>query len=249
MSIYDCYKKVLLKDIDNLDEIIPYMGLFTNRMVFTKMIEQYEIFKKAMDRPGHIVEVGVYRGESFFNFARFVEIFNMGERVTKVIGFDNFEGFTKINKQDKTQSNQNDKELLNDMGIKRGGFNPGERAYERISELIDIFEADHFVPQKKRLEICVGDVLETIPRYVKENPGLRISLLHLDVDLYEPTLCALKYLYPLVVSGGVIILDEYGQDKFAGESAAFDEYFGDNRPIVTKSHLISNPSAYFIKKG
>ena len=28
-----------------------------------------EIYKKAVDRPGHIVEIGVYRGESLFNFA------------------------------------------------------------------------------------------------------------------------------------------------------------------------------------
>jgi hypothetical protein len=249
MSIFQKYKEVLRKDWDHLDEVMPYINLYASRMHFTKMLEQYEIFKLSMHRPGHIVELGVYRGESFFNWARFMEAHNMGERETRVIGFDSFTGFTNINDKDISASNRSADSLSNEHGVKVGGFNPGTRAYDRILELIDIFEADHFVPQKKRLEIVAGDVNDTIPKYVQDHPGLRISLLHLDVDLYEPTLTGLRYLYPLVVPGGVVILDEYGQEKFAGESAAFDEYFGANRPKVTKSHLVSNPSAYFIKEG
>jgi hypothetical protein len=249
MSVYDRYKDVLLKDINNIDEIMPYIGVFYSRMNFTKMLEQYELFKLARQRPGHIVELGVYRGESFFNWARFLEAHNMGERETKVIGFDTFTGFTDVKQQDISAVNRSSASLEHEHGIKVGGFNPGARAKERIEELIEIFEQDHFVPQKKRLELVVGDVNETVPKYVREHPGLRISLLHLDVDLYEPTLTGLTYLYPLVVAGGVVILDEYAQEKFAGESAAFDEYFGSNRPKVVKSHLVSNPSAYFIKEG
>ena len=248
MSLYDKYKKVLQNDLNNIDVIMPSISVFMSRIKFTKMLEQYEIFKLVKNRPGHIVEIGVYRGESFFHFARFVEIFNIGERETKVIGFDNFSGFANVHEKDRSKENLNEDSLKHEHGVKIGGFDPGTRAYERILELIDIFEADHFVPNKKRLEIVKGNVLETIPKFVKENPGVRISLLHLDVDLYEPTLCALKYLYPLVVSGGVVILDEYGQEKFAGESQAFDEYFPSNRPKVIKSNLVSNPSAYFIKE-
>jgi hypothetical protein len=249
MSIFNRYQEVLKKDWDFLDEVMPYINLYGSRMHFTKMLEQYEIYKLAMHRPGHIVELGVYRGESFFNWARFVEAHNMGERETRIIGFDSFTGFTNVSEKDISAANRSEASLAHEHGIKVGGFDPGERALERIKELIEIFENDHFVPQKRRLELVVGDVTKTIPQYVEEHPGLRISLLHLDVDLYEPTLIGLKYLFPLVVSGGVIVLDEYGQEKFAGESAAFDDYFGKKRPKVTKSRLVSNPSAYFIKEG
>ena len=105
------------------------------------------------------------------------------------------------------------------------------------------------IPRFKRVELVKGDACETIPEYVKQNPGLRISLLHLDLDLYEPTLAALEHLYPLVVSGGVVLLDEYAMDGFPGESKAFDEYFGDNRPVLEKFSYISTPGGYFIKKG
>jgi hypothetical protein len=67
--------------------------------------------------------------------------------------------------------------------------------------------------------------------------------------LYDPTLAALKALYPLVVPGGVVLLDEYGMEGFPGESAAFDEYFGNNRPKLTKFPFISTPGGYFVKQG
>lgn len=248
MNVYEKLLDVLRKDSDNMTELMPYIGIFQNRLVFTKMLVQYEIYKKAMSVPGHIVELGVYRGESFFNFARFLEAHNMGERDSRVIGFDNFAGFTEVNQKDVSAANRDSASLANEHGVKVGGFNPGNRAYERIMELVEIFEADHFVPQKPRLEIVKGDILETVPKYVKDHPGLRISILNLDCDMYEPTLCGLKHLYPLVSPGGVIILDEYGQEKFAGESAAFDEYFGGKRPKLTKTNLVSNPSAFFIKE-
>jgi len=71
------------------------------------------------------------------------------------------------------------------------------------------------------VELVKGDVRETIPDYVRSTPGLRISLLNLDVDLYEPTLIALEHLYPRVVSGGVVIVDEYAMPGFPGESRVF----------------------------
>jgi hypothetical protein len=246
MSVFDRLQSVLEEEVGNLADVMEYIGIFQSRIWFTKMLQQYELFKMAIDRPGHIVELGVYKGESFFNWARFVEIFNMGERETRVIGFDTFEGFPELHAKDMSASNQAE---AGQYAVTRGGFNAGQRAYDRIMKLIDVFEDDHFVPQKKRLEIIKGDICQTVPAYVQEHPGLRIALLHLDCDLYEPTLAGLKHLYPRVVPGGVVVLDEYGQEKFAGESAAFDEYFGDSRPPITKSRLNSNPSAWFIKEG
>ena len=246
MPVYDQYRELLMEELDSLADFMPYIGLFTSRLVFTKMIQQYEIYRTVMERPGHIVELGVYHGESFFNWARFMEMHNIGDRQTKVIGFDTFSGFPSVSDKDKTAVNQGEE---GQYAVREGGFNAGERAHQRVRKLMEIFENDHFVPQRPRMELIKGDIAETVPKYVADTPGLRISLLHLDCDLYEPTLVGLKHLYPLVVSGGVVILDEYAQSKFAGESAAFDEYFGDNRPVVTKSKLISNPSAWFVKKG
>ena len=55
-----------------------------------------------------------------------------------------------------------------------------------------------------------------------DNPGVRISLLHFDCDLYRPTITALQCLWDLVVPGGIVAFDEYGIAPWEGESLAVD---------------------------
>ena len=90
---------------------------------------------------------------------------------------------------------------------------------------------------------------ETIPKFLEENPGLRICLLHFDCDLYEPTAVGLKHLYPLVVKGGVVVFDEYGLIPWQGESLAVEEYFAEmgEQPEIRKFHFSGQPHGYFIK--
>jgi hypothetical protein len=47
---------------------------------------------------------------------------------------------------------------------------------------------------------------------------------HLDVDLYEPTLACLEYFYSRLAAGGVIICDDYGAPLFPGARRAWDEF-------------------------
>ena len=76
-----------------------------------------------------------------------------------------------------------------------------------------------------------------------DNPEFKISLLHIDIDLYEATKIILELLYPKVVNGGVIIFDEYG--TFGGETIAIDEYFrGKNIEIFLEGVL---PRQFFIR--
>ncbi len=57
----------------------------------------------------------------------------------------------------------------------------------------------------------------------------KFSFVHLDVDIYESTLDCLKFFYPRMNKGGVIISHDYpGSD---GVRRAFDEFF-ENRPEI-----------------
>lgn len=59
----------------------------------------------------------------------------------------------------------------------------------------------------------------------------QISLLRLDTDWYESTRAELEYLYPRLITGGVLIIDDYGH--FTGAKLAVDEYFtGTAAPIL-----------------
>src|SRR4030095_13187907 len=77
----------------------------------------------------------------------------------------------------------------------------------------------------ENVELIKGDVTKTIPAYLKDNPHLKISLLNMDTDVYEPAVTILEELYPRIVRGGVLIADDYG--VFPGETKAIDDYFKD----------------------
>ena len=82
-----------------------------------------------------------------------------------------------------------------------------------------------------------------MPDYLNNNPQLKISLLHIDVDIYEPTTLALELLYPCLVKGGVIIFDDYG--AFAGTNKAVDNFFNNNQEI--KRLKFSHSISYIVK--
>ena len=51
------------------------------------------------------------------------------------------------------------------------------------------------------------------------------KLVHIDVDLEKPTYDSLAFFYPRMVSGGIIILDDYAVDTCPGVQKAVDEFF------------------------
>ena len=226
----------------SFSEVMCAFPAYINRYNLTRFLAYYELFKLIQDKPGWIVECGVYRGFSLFALAKFMEIFCMGDKTRKVLGFDNFAGFTGFHSEDGRKDRTVDK-------IK-GGISPAEYR-DDVLELLDICNIDAFAPWAKRVELVEGNVEDTIPQYISDYPGLRISMLHLDIDLYNPTKIALEHLYPRVISGGLVILDEYAHKDWGGESKALEDYFASlSKPIPELKTLnwCSTPTTYFIKR-
>ena len=88
----------------------------------------------------------------------------------------------------------------------------------------------------------VGWFQNTVPESIKSIN--KIALLRLDGDLYESTIVCLKYLYPLVVNGGFIIIDDYGLN---GCRMAIEEFFVEKN-INPFLHYVDGLGRYFIKK-
>ncbi len=72
---------------------------------------------------------------------------------------------------------------------------------------------------EEKLHFVKGPVEETIPETMPE----QIAVLRLDTDFYASTLHELEHLYPRLVTGGVIIFDDYNHWK--GQRQAVHEYF------------------------
>lgn len=71
----------------------------------------------------------------------------------------------------------------------------------------------------------------------------KFSFVHLDVDIYESTLNCLKFFYPRMNVGGVIISHDYSSSD--GVRKAFDEFFKDKPEIIIEPFTTSQ--AFIVK--
>ena len=84
---------------------------------------------------------------------------------------------------------------------------------------------------KEKFHFIKGKVEDTIPEFSPET----ISILRLDTDWYESTRHELIHLFPRLVKGGVIIIDDYGFWK--GAKKAVDQYFEENNISILLNRI------------
>jgi hypothetical protein len=217
--------------LPNFNEAFEYENNFwlsakINRI--SKVIAHYELYKKVINLSGDVVECGIFKGASFVRFAMMREILG-NPSSKKLIGFDSFGKFPKTNFK-------HDKKVLKDWTAVAG-----EHSISR-KDLVDVLEHKNC---NDNFDLVEGDIIETVPAYVNNHPELKISLLNLDTDVYEPAVTILNYLWPKIISGGVLILDDYG--VFPGETKAVDEYFAGSDIKIQKFPFSKTPS-FIIKE-
>lgn len=225
-------------DIDPLTaaQLFPVLG---RRQWLKRFLAHAEFFQQTLDVPGDIAEIGVFRGLGLMTWANLLEAYTIGDRTKTVYGFDNWQGFTSLSREDGAK--------VEDVQKHEGGFSP-ERYKEELESAIAIFDEDRFIPWKARVKLIEGHVEETAGRFVDENPGVRFSLVHMDCDLYAPTKAAIEAFWPRLSRGGIMLFDEYGIKDWPGETQAVDEYFADQPDIRVQTLDWTNAPAGFVIK-
>jgi hypothetical protein len=72
-----------------------------------------------------------------------------------------------------------------------------------------------------------------IPQCFDPAQAERFRLVHIDLDLYQPTLDSLEFFYPRTHTGGVFVFDDYGHLTCPGVRQAVDEFLRDKpEPII-----------------
>ena len=99
--------------------------------------------------------------------------------------------------------------------------------------------------EENKFELVKGDISKTSKDFLIDRPGFRISLLYLDLDLEKPTHDALQNLYDRVVSGGIIVFDEYAYHAWSEANAVDD--FVKKYDLKIVNTFIKSPTAYIIK--
>ena len=80
----------------------------------------------------------------------------------------------------------------------------------------------------KYCSMIKGDILRTVPKFIIENHNINVIMLHIDADLHDPTKTALECFFPFVDSKGVILIHDYGDNKWPGVKKVVDTFVNQN---------------------
>ncbi|MFD9868765.1 TylF/MycF/NovP-related O-methyltransferase [Streptomyces niveus] len=159
--------------------------------------------------PGDIVECGVWRGGSMQACAK--TLLALGETDRGLHLFDTFEGMPPPTAEDLRRDGKSAEDLLAAQGK--------DRPIWAVASLEDVQAGFGNVPYPgERVHYVQGLVEDTVPQQAPE----QISILRLDTDWYASTKHELEFLYPRLVSGGVLLIDDYGY--WQGSRQAVDEF-------------------------
>jgi hypothetical protein len=160
---------------------------------------------------GAIVECGVWKGGCA---AIMAEAFMTANDSRDFYLYDTYEGMSEPTEHDRSMSTGHSAETLYEAY--EGDWSVGAlEIVKKVMGKTGLPETHtHFVK---------GKVEDTLPETAPE----KIALLRLDTDWYESTKIELELLYPKLVKGGILIVDDYG--AWSGSKKAVDEYFGDKK--------------------
>ncbi|MFI9487385.1 TylF/MycF/NovP-related O-methyltransferase [Promicromonospora sp. NPDC052451] len=196
------------------DELVDNIGLYLRRRPLADVLTMDALYRMARDVPGVIMEFGVHRGRHIATLTVLRGIHEPYNPHRRIIGFDTFTGFPDVSAHDTPQS------------AVPGRFGLGSDYPHHLRTVLDAHESDEPLGHIRRTLLVQGDVRETLPRYLADNPQTVIALAYFDLDLYEPTLDALKAIRPYLTQGSILAFDELAHAKWPGETSALRDWLG-----------------------
>ncbi len=199
-------------DIDTVRAVAPFT--MTSAENIYELLRAVEYIVRA-GIPGDVVECGVWKGGSMMAVAR--QLRQLGDMSRHLHLFDTFEGMPQPQEVDRSYLGERAADLL------RAADPTNSWVWARglLEEVQKAMGETAYPPEL--VSYVKGKVEDTIPR---EAPR-QIALLRLDTDWYESTYHELRHLYPRLVPGGVLILDDYGH--WEGARRAVDQYLAEER--------------------
>jgi hypothetical protein len=203
--------------------------------VLGKLIARALLAERTRHIPGDIVEVGVFKGSGMLSWLKIKKLL-FPASMKKVIGFDFFDTESLL----KSLSGI-DKLRMSELFGERNFKHTKKSGLTIIKDLIEnagFTQADY--------ELIEGDVMKTTYDLVAKRPGMKISILYIDVDIEEPTYAALEALWERVSRGGLVVFDDYAYHQWS-EAKGADRFFADKK-VEIKILDFMCPTAYVIKE-
>jgi hypothetical protein len=192
-DIYDSYNSLIFAD---------------DKRVFNKMMKRAELYLKAKDLVGDILEFGVFKGASIALWLKLIDMYEPNS-ITRILGFDFFNSQQMVN-----ELNDLNKEHMNDIV---------NRVPNNELTLSSVATRLSSLSNYNRCELIEGNAVATSASFTDKNPGLKIKILYMDLDVGEPTYEVLMNLWEKVCINGLIIFDEYALPLW-DESVGVDKF-------------------------
>jgi O-methyltransferase len=205
-------------------KVAPYT-MTTQERIFglveaVNYIEKYKI-------DGDIVECGVWKGGSMLAIAETLNRHQSHHR--RLYLYDTFEGMSAPTEEDVSHDDLRAEKLLQSDTNKNENLVWAYSTLEQVKQTMGLSAYP-----ENQIQYIKGKVEDTIPQNLPD----RIALLRLDTDWYESTKHELVHLFPKLVPGGVLIIDDYGYWK--GARKAVDEYFKENNVRILDEYFKEN---------
>ncbi|MBU3126668.1 TylF/MycF family methyltransferase [Clostridium tagluense] len=192
------------------EEKLEAFPKFITRQNMSLFLARYEIFKKIKEVKGSIIECGVYYGNGLMTYAQLSAALEPINYNRRIVGFDTFEGNKSSSSKDMPSKNNNI-QCQPEYSID---------TQNEIMECAKIHDRNRFLNHIPKVELVKGDIIETAPKYIEDNPHTLVSLLELTVNLYEPTKSALEAFLPRMCKGSIIAFNTLNEGVFPGVTKA-----------------------------
>ena len=151
------------------------------------------------------------------------------------------------------QSTRRIRATLDDQ-IRAGVADRGKKVYacdsfKGLPEKYENAEVGAFAcdpPRIRGVELVVGYYQDSLTPDLADRVG-KVSFASLDADLYSSTLCALRWLTPLLQTGTLLLFDEFvGENE--SEKRAFEDWSAESGvPTVLVAEFLREPSGWGAK--
>ena len=182
------------------------------RNTIARVLYYHDLYQKCLSVPGVICEFGVHWGaglSTLLNLRSLLEPYNHSRHI---VGFDTFEGFAGTDARD---------------GAARAGDYASRADFAgSLAEILAYHESIAPFPEVRKHSLVQGDVVETVPVWLEENPHAAIALAIFDMDLYAPTKITLERILDRMPRGAILVFDEFNCPFFPGETQAVQDVLG-----------------------
>ena len=196
---------------------INNLGLYIKTGSLAHILFMNEAYNLIKNIPGIIMEFGVWYGANLILFENLRAIHEPFNKLRKIVGFDTFNGYPA-----KSRSSE-------DLSAEKAGYLDKDiyaldKDYTNfLKDTIEFHENNNVLNHIKKNEIVKGNVEDTLPIYLKDNPSTVIAFVYLDLALFKSTKFVIENILPYLIKGSVIMFDEFNHPSIHGDTLSFRE--------------------------